>query len=40
MLMKYFFLKKNHVVKKAHLNTLLDIMTVMTLDHYVESFIK
>ena len=27
--------KKNHVAQKGHLNTLLDIMTMMTLDHYV-----
>ena len=31
----YQSLKKNHIVNKAHLNTLLDIMTMMTLDHYV-----
>ena len=35
MLIKYKFLKKNHMVKKAHLNTLLDIVIMITLDHYV-----
>ena len=29
MLVKYQFLKKNLVVKKAHSNTVLDIMMVM-----------
>ena len=28
------------MVKKSHLNTLLDITTMMTLDHYVTSFLK
>ena len=27
--------KKNHMVQKIHLNTLLDIMMMMSLDHYV-----
>ena len=27
--------KKNHMVIKTHLNTLLDIMIMMLLDHYV-----
>ena len=27
--------KKNHMVQKVHLNTSLDIMMVMLLDHYV-----
>ena len=27
--------KKNHTVQKIHLNTLLDIMIMMQLDHYV-----
>ena len=27
--------KKNHMVQKVHLNTLLDIMMMMLLDHYV-----
>ena len=26
--------------KKNHLNTLLDIVIMMTLDHYVQSFLK
>ena len=34
MLMKYLFLKKNHMVQKIHLNDLLDIM-MMLLGHYV-----
>ena len=32
MLMKYQFLKKNHVAQRMHLNTLLDIMIMMSLD--------
>ena len=35
MLIKYQFLKKNHTVQRKHLNTLLDIMIMMSLDHYV-----
>ena len=31
---KILISKKKHIVKKAHLNT-LDIMTMMSLDHYV-----
>ena len=31
---KIFFLKKNHMVQKIHLNTLLDTMIMMLLDHY------
>ena len=27
--------KKNHITKIIHLNTLLDIMIMMLLDHYV-----
>ena len=27
--------KKNHIVEKAHLNTLFDIMMMVSLDHYV-----
>ena len=27
--------KKNHMVTKIHLNTTLDIMMMMSLDHYV-----
>ena len=40
MLIKYLFLKKNLMVKKVHSNTLLDIMMMMSLDHYVESSLK
>ena len=32
---KYQFLKKNHTAKRIHLNTLLDIMIMMLLNHYV-----
>ena len=32
--------KKNHMVQKIHLNTSLDIMMVMLLDHYVYYFFK
>ena len=32
---KYWFLKKNHMVEKAHLNTSLDIMMMVSLEHYV-----
>ena len=35
MLIKYFFLKKKDMVKKKILNTLLGMMVMMTLDHYV-----
>ena len=35
MLIKYKILKTNHMVKKTHLNTLLGIVLLMTLDHYV-----
>ena len=34
MLIKYEFLKKNHMVQKIHLNTLLDTMIMMLLDRY------
>ena len=34
MLIKYWFLKKNYMVQKTHLNTLLDIMMMLS-DHYV-----
>ena len=38
---KFYFLKKKHMVKKAHLSTSLDIMMMMmSLDHYVSSFLK
>ena len=41
MLLKYSFLKKGLMVKKAHSNTLLDMMMmIMLLDDYVQSFIK
>ena len=32
---KILVLKKNDMVQKIHLNTSLDIMMVMSLDHYV-----
>ena len=32
---KIFVSKKNHMVQKVRLNTSLDIMMVMLLDHYV-----
>ena len=32
--------KKNHMAKITHLYTLLDIMTMMLLDHYVLNFQK
>ena len=35
MLAKYKFLKKNDTAKRMHLNTLLDIMIMTLLDHYV-----
>ena len=35
MLIKYWFLKNNHLVKKDHLNTLLDMMIIITLYHYL-----
>ena len=35
MLIKYQFPKNNLMVEKAYLNTLLDIVIMMTLDHYV-----
>ena len=40
MLIKYEFLKKNPMVKKTHLNTLLGIIIMMTLGHYVQSFLN
>ena len=40
MLIKYSSQKKNHMVKKAHLNTSLGIMMMMSLDHYVYGFLK
>ena len=35
ILIKYQFLKKNHMAQIIHLNTLLDTMIMMLLDHYV-----
>ena len=35
MLIKYLFLKKNHMVQKMLLNTLLGIMIIMKLNQYV-----
>ena len=35
MLMKYQFLKNNHMAQRIHLNTLLDTMIMVLLDHYV-----
>ena len=35
MLIKYQFLKRNHMAQRMHLNPLLDIMIMMLLDHYV-----
>ena len=32
---KISVLKKNHTLQKIHLNSLLDIMIMMLLDHYV-----
>ena len=32
---KYQFLKKKHMAQRMHLNTLLDIMIIILLDHYV-----
>ena len=32
---KYYLLKKNHMVQKVQLNILLDIMMMVSLDHYV-----
>ena len=32
---KYLFLKKNHMAQRMHLNTSLDIMIMILLDHYV-----
>ena len=35
MLIKYSSLKKYHMVKIIHLNTLMDIMIMILLDHYL-----
>ena len=32
--------KKNHMVQNSHINTLLDIMMVILLEHYVYYFLK
>ena len=40
MLMKYKSLKKNRMVQKIYLNTLLDAMIMMLLDHCAQSFHK
>ena len=32
--------KKNHIVQKSQLNTLLDMMITMSLDHYIYGFLK
>ena len=40
MLMKYQFLKKNHMVQRMRLNTLLDIMIMILLSRYVYDFHK
>ena len=40
MLIKYESLKKNHMAQIMHLNTLLDIMTMMPLEHYIQNFQK
>ena len=36
----YWFQKKNHMAQRMHLNTLLGIMIMMLLDHYVQDFHK
>ena len=35
MSIEYQFQNKNPMVKKAHLNTLLGMMIMMRLDHYI-----
>ena len=40
ILIKYLSLKKNNTVKIIHLYTLLDIMIMMLLGNYVQSFQK
>ena len=34
MLIKYYSLRNKHMVQRIHLNTLLDIMIMMLLEHY------
>ena len=38
MLIKYQFQKKNHMPQKNQLNISLDIMMMVSLDHYVKAF--
>ena len=40
MLIKYQSLKKNNMVNIIHLNTLLGIMIMVLLDHYIYLFKK
>ena len=40
MLIKYKFLKKNHIAQRMLLNTLSDMMIMMLLYHYVQDFRK
>ena len=40
MLIKYKSLKKNNMANIIHLNTLLGIMIMMLLDHYIYFFHK
>ena len=40
MLTKYYPLKKNKMINIIHLNTLLGIMIMMLLDHYIYLFHK
>ena len=40
MLIKYHSLKENNMVNIIHLNTLLGIMMMMLLDHYIYFFHK
>ena len=40
MLIKYLSLKKNNMANIIHLNTLLGIMIMMLLDHYIYLFHK
>ena len=40
MLIKYQFLKKNPMAQIIHLDTLLDKMIIMLLDHHMLDFYK
>ena len=40
MLIKYYYLKKSNTVIIIHINTLLGIMIMMLLDHYIDLFHK